>query len=519
MWSLLFLTFFTTSALSLSSSMTEGLIILSKTSVEKSLTSSDFSMTGYSMSPPVFSKDAKIIINDVVTEFATTEYLTTYQRYSNHNSTFLVENGEIKSFLYFTSDSFVEIINDNNHSIKNEYKYNTSGGMFNGSNDFSPTEFSPAIKNQDGVYEFFPDCYPGDDKINVFKMGVAVDYGVYLNLGSDNNKVISEIEQIVATVRLLYTRQTHVRIDIGELYIGNKNSHPPLNRNAQDGSCKGAMGAFNEMSEWIDNTSTKSNYWMEVSDCFSGTVGVSWISALCSSWANYGVSARNWLIFAHELGHGFGCTHSFENGIGLTGGIMDYGTGLYEGVYQFHPGKKSEFCGFVNILKNDQRYASCITIADNTCGDGVMGLNEQCECIKKGSKKCGICVNCKLTKRIQCAVTNPNTFIMRYPSSKEYVSVYDKSIYTHKNCCVKNKFKGPKTLCGTMGACGLNGICNNACRYFNIDSKPCGFDTQGCKLGCTYLGRCYKLDLPDMTPCTLGPRNNSVCINSVCKYP
>ena len=500
MWPLLFLTTF------LSIPVLSNLL---QTSVEKPLTLSDFSMNDYSLSPPVFTEDAKIIIDEVVSEFTTTDnYQNIHQRYSNHNSTFLVENGEIKSLIYLTPDSLVEIINQGNQSIRNEYRYNITGGIYNESTVSLVNEMGPAIKNKDGVYEFFPDCYPGDEKNNVFKMGVAVDYGVYLNLGSDNNKVISEIEKLVATVRLVYTRQTHVRIDIGALYIGNKNSYPPLNRNGQE--CKDALGAFDEMYGWVENTTVKTNYWMEISDCFSGVVGVSWVGALCSTWSNYGVSARDWLTFAHELGHGFGATHSFENGVGTTGGIMDYGSGLYEGVYQFHPAKKAEFCSFVSLLKKN--YPECIKISDTTtCGDGLMGPGEQCECIKKGLKKCGICVKCKLTKKVKCAPSN--AFIMRYPTSKEYVSVNDKSVYTHNKCCVKNKFKGPKTICGT-GACGLNGVCNNVCNYFS--NKPCGFDAQGCKLGCFYHGRCYKFDLPDMTPCILGPKNNSVCVNAVC---
>ena len=44
-----------------------------------------------------------------------------------------------------------------------------------------------------------------------------------------------------------------------------------------------------------------------------------------------------WTVNAHEAGHIFGAEHSFENGQGTTGGIMDYGDGKYNGVYQFNP--------------------------------------------------------------------------------------------------------------------------------------------------------------------------------------
>lgn len=92
------------------------------------------------------------------------------------------------------------------------------------------------VKNNDGVYEFFPDCYPGDGGSNVLKISVAVDYGVFLALGT-NQLVIDEIENLVSVVRLVYTRQTHIRIDIDRLHIGKKNSLNPLGRNKLDGSC------------------------------------------------------------------------------------------------------------------------------------------------------------------------------------------------------------------------------------------------------------------------------------------
>merc|ERR1740138_986351 len=52
-----------------------------------------------------------------------------------------------------------------------------------------------------------------------------------------------------------------------------------------------------------------------------------------------------WATYAHELGHNFGGGHSFEDGQGSTGGIMDYGDGKLNGVYQFNTKyRKTEVC-------------------------------------------------------------------------------------------------------------------------------------------------------------------------------
>ena len=52
-----------------------------------------------------------------------------------------------------------------------------------------------------------------------------------------------------------------------------------------------------------------------------------------SSSRRYGTIARTWKTVAHEFGHNCGGYHSFENGRGTTGGIMDYGEGLYNGMH------------------------------------------------------------------------------------------------------------------------------------------------------------------------------------------
>eukprot|EP00913_Durusdinium_trenchii_P007285 g6847.t1 len=62
---------------------------------------------------------------------------------------------------------------------------------------------------------------------------------------------------------------------------------------------------------------------------------------------------KAWLVFAHELGHNFGGAHSFENGKGKTGGIMDYGDGKLGGVYQFNTRyRRQEMCQQMNSAVN-----------------------------------------------------------------------------------------------------------------------------------------------------------------------
>jgi hypothetical protein len=89
--------------------------------------------------------------------------------------------------------------------------------------------------------------------------------------------------------------------------------------------------------------------WHLINNCVpqnGGTVGIAWIGAWCSNRYGAGVSGilpwnvpYTWEVVAHELGHNFGALHTFG-----VGGIMDYGDGTYNGIYQFHPNNKPEIC-------------------------------------------------------------------------------------------------------------------------------------------------------------------------------
>merc|ERR1712137_223665 len=83
-----------------------------------------------------------------------------------------------------------------------------------------------------------------------------------------------------------------------------------------------------------------------------GVVGLAYVGSICSSF-NTGVNqlhnSMSWITFAHELGHNYGGSHSFEEGQGRTGGIMDYGDGKLNGEYQFNTKyRKNEMCQTMN---------------------------------------------------------------------------------------------------------------------------------------------------------------------------
>jgi hypothetical protein len=87
--------------------------------------------------------------------------------------------------------------------------------------------------------------------------------------------------------------------------------------------------------------------------------GIAYTGQLCKQLRGVAITtnqrgdATHWLTAAHEFGHNFGARHSFEDGQGKTGGIMDYGDGKLNGVYQFHTEyRKRQVCKEISRKSN-----------------------------------------------------------------------------------------------------------------------------------------------------------------------
>ena len=98
-------------------------------------------------------------------------------------------------------------------------------------------------------------------------------------------------------------------------------------------------------------------------------------------------------IYLHRTGAG----HSFENGQGSTYGIMDYGPGTKDGIYQFNTQfRKAEVCGEINSNINCEYFGSYAPV----CGNGIVEQGEACEC--PSGTNCNCCKQCQLPTGAQC---------------------------------------------------------------------------------------------------------------------
>jgi len=295
--------------------------------------------------------------------------------------------------------------------------------------------------------EYFDNCWTDQDKyVKKLSTGYTIDNSFKTTVlaymaneaGSDLDKLIRYVTQVNADTNMIYHNQLDVILSILDI-------KQPGESGSFTVSCPVNIDTYlDALTAWRGESSpTSGGMWKALTDCFPppGTVGYAYVGTLCRRQAT-GVSnymdirsGGTWGVNAHEAGHIFGARHSFENGQGQTGGIMDYGDGLYNDVFQFNPLRFNEVCGVLQntIPANNQAEDCWATIGkdDNTeynwrkttefskCyptrGDFIyQTIVYECEVYVNGEKREGSMAECDVsdypwgeTKKCDAVAMNP----------------------------------------------------------------------------------------------------------------
>lgn len=340
-------------------------------------------------------------------------------------------------------------------------------------------------------------CFPNDSVARRFKVGMAADLGYYKKFGSKTDAVLNSFQSLISLSNRIYLDQVNVFLQVGDTVIQTGSGGESWNQEPNCGlDISSALGQFRT---WRTNQGDDGNgLWHLMTNCYPppGTVGIAYVGVLCSLRSGVGVStfsSSTWKTVAHEIGHNFGASHSFEEGQGRTGGIMDYGNGYLNGEYQFNSKyRKDEVCGEISssMGSNYQSVKNCWSTYQTECGNGIIEEGEDCD----DNSSC--CNSCKFSPGATCS---------------------------GGACCTNCKLAPTTTTCGDSGYC-YNGVCTTTIcsQYSNLDF--CGTKPDNpCEITCSINGgsECmtlnrYRLDgsLPDGAVCD--QNTNKVCQNGQC---
>merc|ERR1719322_1075665 len=160
---------------------------------------------------------------------------------------------------------------------------------------------------------------------------------------------------------MVYEAQMNLKLEIADLQIYTTSN--PSKQPAWVSGCSNGDEVRQKLNQFTFGWTppSRQTVWHLFTGCGNSfsIVGVAYLGKICEGRFNTGVNMLRgwrgrvvedtWDTFAHVLGHNFDADHTFEEGQGRTGGIMDYGDGKLDGVYQFNTKyRKSEMCNMMN---------------------------------------------------------------------------------------------------------------------------------------------------------------------------
>ncbi|KAG0049527.1 hypothetical protein BGZ83_005713 [Gryganskiella cystojenkinii] len=327
--------------------------------------------------------------------------------------------------------------------------------------------------------------------------------------------------------------------------------------------------------------------WHLLTGCNTGPIlGIAWTKALCQAnalsqgnqyTAGTGVSSispNEWMVVAHEVGHGFGANHDCTSGTcvsaasiqaadccPLSGSQCDAGDQYIMNPQEqtatrvFSPCSINSICSTLASSSGKclQPPAAKITqsLNLNVCGNGIKEDGEQCdcgspaECAKdpccdgttcklKGTAVCDdlnddCCHNCKLAPKGEvCRSAISDCDIAETCSGTSFSCPPDVQVPNLTSCTIVVVGAGNKTVVQGQGQCA-NGICTSRDLQCAQQQRPgitkqCSAMRSGCQMLCNdpsgATDTCMQIpgiNFKDGSPC--GNSGNGVCDNGDCILP
>lgn len=304
-----------------------------------------------------FTEDAQMTTMNENGEYVKSPLPEQFAYYSEDRNWVLTFHGDNK----FDGLMFEEDNSKIHHFVGQNGKLTVDGNV----KDYFPGEMKGrGLTSEANGIDYWDNCHGAQSSgLGQINIGMAVGKVMIDNFGT--NGAISEYNSYMTLTNTIYERQMDIRLAIADTFFATTSGAAPW---APSTCTQDIQTQLNNMRFW--NPPSSQTLWHLVDDCFGfsgGILGIAYLGVLCQA-NNVGVSYYSddqytstqyptWATVAHELGHNFDGQHSFEEGQGRTGGIMDYGflkDRLIDGEIQFNSQyREREVCREVTSAVNN----------------------------------------------------------------------------------------------------------------------------------------------------------------------
>ncbi|KAF1851957.1 ADAM 8 precursor [Cucurbitaria berberidis CBS 394.84] len=409
-------------------------------------------------------------------------------------------------------------------------------------------------------------------------VGVAVDCTYIQSFNRDKNLTQQNVIRQMNAASELFESTFNISLGLANLIVPeaecptSQQQATPWNQGCS-GNIK-IQDRLNLFSQWRGQQNDQYSHWTLLSTCNTGSaVGLAWLGQACTSGSqgnngksNETVAGANvvirtsteWQVIAHETGHTYGAVHdctadqcansnivNSQQCCPLSAGTCNAGAGFImnpstaEGITRFSACSIGNVCSA--LLRNSVK-SSCFTnnkdvttITGQTCGNGIVEGDEQCDCggdTGCANNKCCDPKTCKFKNSAVCDDSNEDCcrdckFAPANTVCRKSVGECD----PQETCtgsgpyCPKDQTKEDGAGCGNGMSCASGQCtsrdmqCKTVMGSYTKGNDTYACDNSNCMLSCAspQFGSnvCYGLqqNFLDGTPCTAGGR----CSNGQCK--
>ncbi|OAK98043.1 hypothetical protein IQ06DRAFT_253145 [Phaeosphaeriaceae sp. SRC1lsM3a] len=371
-------------------------------------------------------------------------------------------------------------------------------------------------------------------------VGVAADCTYVQSFNRDKNQTQQNVIDQINQASELFESTFNISLGLANLVVTEPDC-PTSQQQATpwNQACSSSItiqDRLNQFSQWRGQQRDQYSHWTLLSTCNTGSaVGLAWLGQACTdgSQKNSGSSAETvaganvviktsteWQVIAHETGHTYGAVHdctaqqcsnsqlvSAQQCCPLSANTCDAGEQFIMNPSTARGITRFSACSIGNIcsaLGRNSVKSGCLTnnrgvgtITGQTCGNGIVEGDEQCDC--GGKSQCG-----------NNACCDPDT--CKFKTN----AVCDDS---NEDCCRNCQFASSSTVCRpSVGLCDPQETCNGTSPYCPEDkTKP---DGEGCGNGLSCAsGQCTSRDQQCKTVMGSYTQGNDTyaCDNSNCQ--